>query len=222
MQTRQPCDHACDPQWKGEWLADQFGGQPATSAHPVSGPRPDRDDMLNYISAIIVPAGQQPSRWAGEEMERALDLLRQISLFAVGEHHGGFCRIPLSRSRIVAGSLCCAQRRPRWYRTVDDTAPSRGSGSRDTCHAAAVMNVLELEMNPFGHFRGGWCVSERNAVAFKAFYPNFFGGHGLAANLVLQMAGRAEWVATINDKRSREERWKTACPSFLRALAARD
>jgi hypothetical protein len=155
-------------------------------------------------------------------MESALAMLDQVSLAAVGGARtvsAEFPYLPHASSLLEIDAV---------QKQVDV-----GSGLLMTLHlpdradratlaeVAAIMNVWELEQYPFGHFRGAWCVSRRNAVAFKAFYPNVLGGRGLALNLALQMAGRAEWIATIMDERSREERWKTACPSFLRALEAR-
>lgn len=41
--------------------------EPAASAHPVSGPRPHPDGMLNLAAARIAPAGKDASRWARPE-----------------------------------------------------------------------------------------------------------------------------------------------------------
>jgi hypothetical protein len=177
--------------------------------------------MLNYMSKVI-EAGQQPSKWAGEEMESALDMLRQVSLAAVGDHQAISAEFPYFNLTSLL-QVNAAHRQGDFGNGLLIALRLPYSADREIlAHVAALTNLLELEQRPFGHFRGGWCVSTENELAFKAFYPNIVGQHGLAANLMLQMAGRAEWFATINDKRSREERWKTACPAFLRVLEARD
>ena len=211
---------AAEAQAMGLYLAGQIGGQPATSAHPVSGPRPNPDDMLNWVS--VLPMAQQPSSWVGEEMESARETLTQISLACFGDRKAVSAEFPyLTLTSLL--EVDAAYRHPLVGNGLLMTLRLPDNADRETLdRAAAVMNVLELETYPFGHFRGGWCVNANNDLTFQVFYPNVMCLPGLAINLVLQMAGRAEWVATLNDKRSREERWKTACPAFLRVLEARD
>lgn len=52
---------------QGELLASIVGGEPATSDHPISGTRTVGDDMLNINQAVVGPAGQTPSQWAGDD-----------------------------------------------------------------------------------------------------------------------------------------------------------
>ena len=49
-------------------LAEATRGIPAASEHPESGAREDFDDILNVPRALVVPAGQGPSQWAGDLM----------------------------------------------------------------------------------------------------------------------------------------------------------
>jgi hypothetical protein len=68
------------------------------------------------------------------------------------------------------------------------------------------------------NFRGAWCVGPGDAVAFTAFYPNMLFGPGMGVNVSAGMMARAEWVATLRDGRSRDERWSSAMPAAMRAL----
>ncbi len=51
-------------------LRQHTGLRSLTSSHPVTGPRPDADDMLNLAGARLMPAGERPSRY-GDTAELA-------------------------------------------------------------------------------------------------------------------------------------------------------
>jgi hypothetical protein len=51
-------------------LAEVVGGRPNSTDHPVSGQRPEMDDMLNTPEQVIVPAGSGPSAFGGPLVER--------------------------------------------------------------------------------------------------------------------------------------------------------
>jgi hypothetical protein len=42
-------------------LADVVGGQAAISMHPTNGRRSIADEMLTFVDAVLIPAGEQPS-----------------------------------------------------------------------------------------------------------------------------------------------------------------
>jgi hypothetical protein len=67
---------ATDAQIKAPLLAEVTNATVAVSAHPTSGERPTADDMLPIIEYLVAPSGKEPSRWAGEDMQRVFELVR--------------------------------------------------------------------------------------------------------------------------------------------------
>jgi hypothetical protein len=71
---------AADAQVKAPMLAEPTNATVAASAHPSSGPRPDIDDMNNILEDVVAPMGREPSRWAGDDMEQALEVISTAPL----------------------------------------------------------------------------------------------------------------------------------------------
>jgi hypothetical protein len=51
-------------------IADAVSGTLAATRHPVSGERPEMDDLLNVPQQVIAPQGAGPSQFRGELMAR--------------------------------------------------------------------------------------------------------------------------------------------------------
>lgn len=69
----------------GAWQ-DAIGGELYTPAHPESGVRKERDDMMNLVEREIVPAGRGANRWADFDSE---SLARQLTDAGIGISTGG-------------------------------------------------------------------------------------------------------------------------------------
>ncbi len=90
---------AADSQAMAVDLASLTGSEPATSGHPVAGPRPRADEMLG-IGRTVVAAGGAPSAWAGEGMLDALGFVRSApwTVMATGDQTGISAEFPFGGS----------------------------------------------------------------------------------------------------------------------------
>src|SRR5215510_5814397 len=205
-----------DAHIKAPFFAEMFKGRQALSEHPTSGPRLDYGhDCLDIIEHLIVPHGKEPSAWTGPDMLNTLTLLERYSMIATGDEQGLVAEFPYHD---FSSLLTFDTRRVH---------PQVGHGLHVTLRvpdnvfavppsvAAGLLNQMEALPELLTQFCGTWCAGPNGRdLTFSAFYPNALFQPGLGKNIALAMARRAEWVACLTDKRSREARWKTARSSI--------
>jgi hypothetical protein len=87
---------AADAQIKAAMLAELTESEVDASSHPVSGPRPDLDEMLNVLEHIVVPRGAHRSEWEGEELEWTTEIVRRglYTVLATGDAKGLSAEFP--------------------------------------------------------------------------------------------------------------------------------
>jgi hypothetical protein len=211
---------ATEAQFRAPLAADVLGGEPVMSVHPSSGTRGEADDTLNIIERLVVPGGAQPSRWTGRAMVEAVDLLKGLSLVAIGDEDGIAVELPWVES------TCLLELNPDFahphlghclHATL--TLPDNGS-HEDMLALTHTLNRIEALPDTLTDFRGSWCVSPLNLVTFSAMYPNILFQPGVGANIAVSIGARAEWLATLVDSRSRQERWENAQPAVFVAMGA--
>jgi hypothetical protein len=209
---------AGDAQMKATNLGEMLKGRPALSAHPASGARPSHDDTLNIIEKLVAPHGKEPSVWVGRDMLDTLALLKRVSMIAMGDDDGLVAEFPYYNFSSLL-KFETKSPHPQVGHGLHVTLGVPDKASDVPSHVmAGFLNEMEAAPATLSDFRGAWCVSPSETITFSAFYPNAFLRPGMGSNIALSMAARAEWVATLTDKRSREERWKSARPAALRAL----
>ena len=204
-----------DAHIKAPFFAEMLKGRQALSAHPTSGPRLDHGhDCLDIIEHLIVPHGKEPSAWTGSDMLDTLALLERYSMIATGDekglvaefpYHGFASLLTFDTDRVhpqVGYGLHVSLKVP------DNVFP------RSASVAAGLLNQMEAVPELQTKFYGTWCAGPNGSLTFNAFYPNALFHPGQSKNIALAMARRAEWVACLTDKRSREARWKTARSSI--------
>ncbi len=200
-----------DAHIKAPFFAEMLKGRQALSAHPTSGPRMDYGhDCLDIIEHLIVPRGKDPSAWAGSDMLDTLALLERYSMMATGDEKGIVAEFPY---RDFSSLLTF---------DTDRVHPQVGYGlhvalkipdnvfAKSASIAAGLLNQMEAVPELPTKFYGTWCAGPNGDLTFSAFYPNALFHPGKGKNIALAMARRAEWIACLTDKRSREARWKTA------------
>ena len=86
-----------------EMLAEAVGGEAAISGHPQQGRRAFHDDMLNFVHEILIPAGEEASRWPASDMKRARKLLRNCGcLLGSGDGHNLVAEFPFQGDPVPA------------------------------------------------------------------------------------------------------------------------
>jgi hypothetical protein len=188
---------AADAQIKAALLAEVTGATVAATPHPLSGPRPDLDDMLNVLEQVVVPHGQGMPPWRGEDMEWTTAMVRQGPnvVLAMGDESGLTLELPFqSRTSLVTV-------------TTDAPNPQLGNGvllllhlpmtiaQADGVRFAAELGRREVAELTRAHHLGGWCWRD-DGMHYVTFLPNVaYGDRGDLLNLLGSTASRARWVA---------------------------
>lgn len=192
---------AAEAQLKVEHLVGLLHGKAAVSQHPVAGPRPELDDLVNIFDRMIVPAGQEPSKWAGVAMLDAKATLDPICVLA----NGGDAGLSAEFAYDELTSLLrfeTAISHPSVGNGLHVTLKLPTSYSEPPYTEAMALNMLEALGAFMNDFQGAWCVApgDGSTLAYNAFYPNVVSQKCIAENIALKMAYRAKWVADLRSK----------------------
>lgn len=193
---------AANGQIWGERIEQLFDAQSARSAHPVSGPRGDSDDMLEVMRDAVAPEGRKTVRWKAADLQEAGGTLQQILPVAqvvVDPSTGLSAVIPFSRQS-ADSALIMVQ--------TTEAHPQLGNGvfirltpplrfvREEPELLAARLNRLESRSWTATHFLGAWC-SMKSFVHFVTFCPNLAYRPGLLTNLLIGMMTRLFWLRSI-------------------------
>jgi hypothetical protein len=204
---------ATDAEIRAPLLAEVLRGQATATCHPSSGTRPGYDDLVNVIEQLVVPWGEQPSRWIGQPMLDALEVMKRLSLMAMGDEESIAVEFPW------ADATCLLELNPAFAHSrlgsclhVTLTLPDKAS-EEEMLLLTRTLNCIEALPETLTDFQGTWCISPSKAVTFSAIYPNYLFRPGLGTNIALGMGARAEWLVNLLDSQSREQRWHNARPA---------
>jgi hypothetical protein len=188
----------------GEMLAEAVGGLATVSGHPQQGRRTSHDDMLTFVDEVVIPAGEEPSRWPANDMERARELLGNCGcLLGSGDGCNLVAEFPFQGEpvpAVVGGETTLLEM------STEPEHPVFGRGlsvrltlplTNPETSQALELSSKEFEMHPFGQLMGTWGLRPDNFITFAAFYPNILARPGLTENIAVQMAGRARWAAQL-------------------------
>lgn len=188
---------AADAQLKAPLLARVTDSSPATSAHPTAGKRDEYDDMLNVLEQVVVPRGEDPCPWGGDDMRTVVEIIRggQQTVMANGDGDGLTAEFPFqSRSSLL--TLTTEARNPQLGNGVLSLLRLPVSfGEEDGIRFAHDLNRRELSSLTRSHFLGSWCWKD-DTLHFVTFLPNalYLGGADLL-NFTFSCSQRARWVA---------------------------
>ena len=192
------------------------GGVPAESNHPRNGERPEMDDILNVPAELIARAGKDESAFVGPCTEALGPFADQFGLLGFAGATGFTCEVPFTGSRramemIATGGLAGPE--TALVRVSPDIQhPAFGSGVQltlslpmtfDKDQAPVIANHLnhtESKANTDTALLGAWCPDpsrDDGSVAFNAFVPNALAQPGLLENLVLYLAVRSRFAASV-------------------------
>lgn len=158
----------------------------AASGHPA----------LHSIANAFAPAGEGPSRWAGQELEHLADTLPSPPcVLAHSDTTGLTAEFPFGKDTSLL-TVRTDQRHPRMGSgaLLLLRLPWRGS-KNESARLALELNRRELTEITAHHFLGSWCLDPGGGVAFASFLPNLLHSPNVLTNLVFCMARRARWVA---------------------------
>jgi hypothetical protein len=185
-----------DAHAKAPTLAEMTAATPAMSVHPSSGPRRNTDELLYFLERVVVPMGKERSRWAGEHLQHAFEVVRDSPC----------TRLATGGDASFIAELVFESRDSR-LRVAVEANPQVGYGllvllslpprfeELEGIRFAHALNRLELASQSGCHFLGSWCC-QGGTITHCAFFPNAMrlGGDDLM-NLVLSELMRARWIA---------------------------
>jgi hypothetical protein len=192
---------AAEAEMLADGLAEALGATVAASSHPASGPRPKPDDMLNILTAVVVPDGAGPSAFPGDHFNLAREMMEQSLFLASGDESGLTVEFPFGGFT----SLCRIQtNQPHpWFGAgllVRLTVPAGGSseGEPGQMEQALALNGRELDERTRTHFLGSWCP-DTHGLTFRTFFPNIWSRFcpGFAPMATLGSRLRAFWAAGV-------------------------
>ncbi|TGD72182.1 hypothetical protein E4634_16070 [Mangrovimicrobium sediminis] len=188
---------AYDAQRLAVAMAEQLGVKPAVSG-PNGPPLATVDESLFAIEHHFVPAGQEPSRWAGSgEFEEIAERLPEDQFFVNADKTGLSLELAFGSDTALI-ELHTSQPHPvlghGLLTTLKLPFEVDGEYSLEPCFYAQmeVMNDAPLPL------LGSWTIWERGesrwVMAYSSFIPNIIHQPNLALNQALWMIGRARWV----------------------------
>jgi hypothetical protein len=205
-------------------LAKLIGGEVDGSAHPKNGFREKRDEMLDVITLMYAPEGNNPSRFTKADFHTTMKLKPNPWLMATESEEGLTAEFPFPGCMPPTALL-----------EVDNETkhPQLGSGlfillrlplklrGANVDSLASQLNLAELRNPTRTHFMGSWCVdSPRNVklaqlglllmgeslpvgilekgaketLSFCSFIPSVCHRPGLLENIVYSMGYRTMWA----------------------------
>lgn len=195
-------------------IAQACNGTPAASNHPVSGERPDFDDMLNVPEQVIIPLGAEPSRFTGPLAEGLGKSAIEMGWFGTSDETGITCEVPYT------GNVPAFMQDPNSPDTkhltalvrifTDQPHPQFGNGALtlmqlpiapgadQAAKLANHLNIVEAQGDVSTLLLGAWCPDESRddgiGLAFCSFLPNALARPGLLENQIMYQAARARFA----------------------------
>jgi hypothetical protein len=201
---------AADAHIKADPLARLLGGHPAVSEHPLSGPRPQPDNMLSVIEQLFAPRGAGPGPFSDEEFAAAAR--SHVLPWTNPEAKGLTLRgVVLSADRPSGTGLLTMSGESRH--------PQLGSGllsvlSIPIQYEPDMLLALSHELNlaeattatARSYFFGAWFpeLKPQQRLAFASFIPAASCRPGLIEAIGLSMAARAAWATSLIEAASIE------------------
>jgi hypothetical protein len=189
-------------------MSKLFGGGEVDVSGPMVTSDVGFDQMIETLTLVYGPQGQQPSRWAGsaEFQEFSEKWGRSDVCFGLGDPSGLTLETPLGSGSILI-RLHTAERHPQLGNGLLGTIQvPYFSDANKIAKLSAELNFLEswqwtnFPQNGCWHPVGG--SQNQFGLAFSAFIPNALYRPVLATNLAIWLLARSRWV--------REQKWPDA------------
>lgn len=195
-------------QIEADLMAKMTESSVARTPHPDSGFREELDDMLNIISDVIAPLGQETSKFVGEDFETAEQAVGpQISVLTTAGPDGLTSEFPFG----TATSMFRMQ--------TDQPNPRMGNGLLSVltlptrfAESEIPTTIVDLNRRYFTEFNksqcvGSWCQhpSLKGSISFVSFLPNVCALPGLATTLLMYAASQSQWAEEALSERDPQE-----------------
>lgn len=212
----------CLAETEADHIADTTGGQVAIRAHPASGFRSARDDMLNVVDAVFVKDGQSPSSFANEfEMQTIAELSAKSSSFASlgASMHGVAFEMAYGETTSL-GRLSSEEPHRHIGNGLSYRLHLPGPISPDEAEKiSALLNREEAHGVALTTHYGAWCwdtwPTVGQALAYQAFIPNTIYRPGIAQDAAMSLIKRAQWADRfLNSTSSKKNVWTTIAQRF--------
>lgn len=195
------------------------GAKPATSDHPLSGPRKHIDDMAGAASSL--PASNQTSMYQGSEMKQY-----------VTEINGPPCILVNGDETSISAEFPYPNFTSLIQVMTEEEHPIAGRGlwillkfpvgGEDPTTVDAALNLNEYELNEWTGipFLGSWCPTE-TGLTFISFYPNLMRRPNSIAALVTPHILRAKRINEDLDDYKWEEHFEEAFEQKMQRVSGR-
>ena len=195
-------------------LAEAVGGTIAVSSHPFSGERNEPDEVLAASTAAAIPGGTEPSKFAGEILNRLLRFEPPPWLAANGDGSGFTaefeCLSAVTGAEAGTGPDPGAPATSLLQVFIDQPHPDIGSGALvvlrvpfdipddEVPSVTNFLNSSEIDETRVPAI-GAWCRNpfSDGGVAHVTFLPSVLARHGILENIANYTAVRSRWVAAV-------------------------
>lgn len=199
---------------RAQGLAEILGGVPATSTHPVSGERPQPDEMLGSPGQLADQAREAGRSFIGPLCSGLGGMLSQCELLGFSDDKNFSCEVPFVGTTPIAAKVALnlpgksSQPETSLLRIYPDVEhPNYGAGALVTLLLPIVfdpdeipslvnnLNLAEAKANIHSNMLGAWCPDptnkKQNTIAFTAFLPALLAEPGILENQVIFQAVRS-------------------------------
>ncbi|MDX9735620.1 MAG: hypothetical protein RBU36_15920 [Thermoanaerobaculia bacterium] len=185
-------------------------GELDETPHPLSGARPEPDEMLSVVEQVYAPVGRQPSRFPASEFEKIGRSRKGPSVLTSASGAALTAEFPFTGS--TSSALRFASRQAGEDPGGPETAPFQATAEAEhprygsgcllllrlprggiTPEVVNRLNLAEANGQFFGYGLGAWCVSDETAV-HACFLPSAAYRPGLLEAMMLDRAGRTLWA----------------------------
>lgn len=205
-------------------LANACGGRPAGSNHPTHGVRNDPNSSLSVPATMIIPAGDEPSKFVGAPCAGIAEFLIEHAetkgWYGNADADGATVEVPFTGQRPALfqdRNSPDARLETALVQVFTDIAhPQFGNGAlvvtrlpvspgaEEAERLANDLNLAEaaggLDVPPlFGAWVPDPFSEEENGLAFGSFLPNFLAMEGILSNWVMYQATRAQFARQFLD-----------------------
>lgn len=200
-------------------LANACGGSPAVSNHPTRGVREEANSSMSVPARMIVPAGEEPSKFVGAQCQGLEGFLAELAevkgWYGNVDSEGATVEVPYTGNRPAVfqdRASPDARLETALVRVFTDVPhPEFGNGALMIMQlpvspwaerAIGLANDLNLAESAGGYdvppLFGAWVPDplsdEGNGLAFNSFVPNFLAMGGILNNWMAYQATRAQFA----------------------------